>query len=166
MNKILTSVLGGSAAVLGIALLSFGESMNPGWKLLMAPFGATAVLLFAAPQSPFSKPLNVVGGHVLTATVGLIFGAYVDFGMWTIAVATGSAIALMVLTNTLHPPAGANPMLIIQSQQGWGFLLEPVLLGAMGLVFVAKVFEKLRVYFRQTANVFSFAKSGETNESK
>ena len=149
MKKIFTAILGGVAAMLGIALLSLGQSMNAGWQLLMAPFGATAVLLFAAPLSPFSKTLNVIGGHLLTATIGLLFAEYIDFGSWTVAVATGLAIALMVITNTLHPPAGANPILIIQSQQGWTFLMEPVLLGAIGLVISAKVFEKMKVYFHQ-----------------
>lgn len=149
MKKILTAILGGMAATLGIALLSLGQSMNSGWQLLMAPFGATAVLLFAAPLSPFSKPINVIGGHVLTATIGLLFAEYIDFGAWTVAVATGLAITMMVVTNTLHPPAGANPILIIQSQQGWEFLMEPVLLGAIGLVVSAKAFEKMKVYFQQ-----------------
>ena len=115
----------------------------------MAPFGATAVLLFAAPLNPFSKPINVIGRHVLTATIGLLFVEYIDFGAWTVAIATGLAITMMVVTNTLHPPAGANPILIIQSQQGWEFLLEPVLLGLIGLVASAKVNEKIKVYFHQ-----------------
>lgn len=129
--------------------------MHPGWQLLMAPFGATAVLLFAAPQSPFSKPLNVIGGHLLTATIGLLFATHIDVGMWTVALATGSAITLMPLTNTLHPPAGANPILIIQSQQGWSFLIEPVLLGAIGLVISAKAFEKLRAYIKERNKLHS-----------
>lgn len=146
-------MLGGMAATLGIALLSLGQSMTSDWQLLMAPFGATAVLLFAAPLSPFSKPLNVIGGHVLTATIGLLFAEYIGFGAWAVAVATGLAITMMVLSNTLHPPAGANPILIIQSQQGWWFLMEPVLLGAIGLVVSAKVFEKVKVYFYQQKNL-------------
>lgn len=149
MKKILIAILGGTAAMIGIGLLSIGQSINSGWQLLMAPFGATAVLLFAAPLSPFSKPLNVIGGHLITATIGLLFAEYIDFGAWTVAVATGLAITVMVITNTLHPPAGANPILIIQSQQGWVFLLEPVLLGAIGLVISAKLFEKMKIYFHQ-----------------
>ena len=149
MNKTFTAILGGGAATLGIAILSLGQSMISGWQLLMAPFGATAVLLFAAPLSPFSKTLNVIGGHVLTATIGLLFVEFIGFGGWSVAMATGLAITMMVITNTLHPPAGANPILIIQSQQGWGFLLEPVLLGAIGLVLIAKIFERMKGYFNQ-----------------
>lgn len=161
MKKILTAMLGGMAAMLGIFLLSISESMNHGWQLLMAPFGATAVLLFAAPLSPFSKPLNVIGGHVLTAIIGLLFAAYIDLGVWTVAMATGLAITVMVVTNTLHPPAGANPILIIQTQQSWGFLMEPVLLGAIGLVISAKIFDKVKAYFEQGKHL----KSSDTQKA-
>jgi CBS-domain-containing membrane protein len=143
VNKLTTSIQGGVGAMLGIALLSFGQSIDTDLLLLMAPFGATAVLLFAAPQSPFSKPINVIGGHLLTALVGLLFVHYIDLGLWTIPIATGLSISLMVLTNTLHPPAGANPILIIQSQQTWFFLIDPVLLGALGLVLISGPFRKL-----------------------
>ena len=143
------SITAGLAATLVIASLSVAQSMNLGWQLLMAPFGATAVLLFAAPQSPFSKPFNVIGGHLLTAIIGLVCANYLDIGLWGLGLATGLAITLMILTDTLHPPAGANPILIIQTQQSWGFLLDPVLLGAVGLVLSARVFEKLKVFFTQ-----------------
>lgn len=165
MKKILIAILGGTAAMMGIGLLSIGQSMNSGWQLLMAPFGATAVLLFAAPLSPFSKPLNVIGGHLITATIGLLFAEYIDFGAWTVAAATGLAITAMVITNTLHPPAGANPILIIQSQQGWIFLLEPVLLGAIGLVISAKVFEKTKDYFNKHTQA-KMAKPEDTQAQK
>lgn len=149
MKNIFTAILGGFAATLAIAVLALGQSMNNGGQLLMAPFGATAVLLFAAPLSPFSKNLNVVGGHFLTATIGLLFVEFIGFGIWAVAMATGLAITTMVITNTLHPPAGANPILIIHSQQGWEFLLEPVLIGAIGLVLSAKMIERMKGYFYQ-----------------
>ena len=155
MKKTLAAIFCGIAAMLGIALLSLGQSINSEWHLLMAPFGASAVLLFAAPLSPFSQAKNVIGGHVLTATIGLVFAQYIDLGVWTVAVSTGLAITTMVVTNTVHPPAGANPILVIQSQHGWAFLVEPVLLGATGLVVCAKLFERLKAYFDQRKNLKS-----------
>ena len=149
MKKLITSIQSGIAATLGIALLAIGQSVTADWLLLMAPFGATAVLLFAAPQSPFSKPMNVIGGHLLTAFIGLLFLHYIDLGIWTIPVATGLSIALMMLTNTVHPPAGANPILIIQSQQSWLFLIDPVLVGAIGLVSISIVIGKVNHYLNQ-----------------
>lgn len=149
MEKLKTSIQSGMAATLGIALLSIGQSVNTDWLLLMAPFGATAVLLFAAPQSPFSRPLNVIGGHLLTAFIGLLFIHYIDIGVWTIPLATGLSIALMILTNTVHPPAGANPILIIQSQQSWLFLIDPVLVGAIGLVLMSIAIRKVNHYLGQ-----------------
>lgn len=101
---------------------------------LMAPFGATAVLVFGVPQSPLAKPKNVIIGHLLTAFVGVLFVTYVGDSSISIALAVGVAITLMMLTDTVHPAAGANPILIILTGQSWDFLIMPVLAGSMFII--------------------------------
>ncbi|MNF93568.1 HPP family protein [compost metagenome] len=103
----------------------------------MAPFGASCVIAFALPQSPLAQPRSLVGGHVLSTLVGLC--ALTAFGVhaWSLALAVGAAITLMQLTHTLHPPAGADPLLVMLTGAGWSFLLTPVLLGAAVIVLVA-----------------------------
>ncbi|MBJ6907423.1 HPP family protein, partial [Vibrio cholerae] len=90
------------------------------------------------PNSPLAQPKNVIFGHLITAFIGVIFTQYIGVSAISLAVATGLAVSAMLITKTTHPPAGANPLLIMLSGQGWSFLFTPVLLGAVIIVLVGK----------------------------
>jgi len=127
----------------GIAVaLTGGLSLLAGTPLLMAPFGATCVLLFSAPGSPLSQPINVIAGHVLSAAVALVLAAFLPNVWWATAIAVGLAIGLMAALRVTHPPAGANPLVVFASQPGFDYLLFPVLTGALLLVAVATLFHR------------------------
>lgn len=130
--------LGGCLAIAFVGALS-ALGLPP---FLMAPFGASCVLLFSVPASPLSQPLNVVGGHLLTAAIGLAGAALLPDIWWAAALATGVAIALMALLRVTHPPAGANPLVIFAAVPGWDFLVFPVLAGAVALVVVATLYHR------------------------
>ena len=132
-RQIAASWLGGMMAIAIVAGL--GEWTGIVW--LMAPFGASAVILFALPDSPLAQPRNVVVGHFLSALVGLVFLKLAGPHWWSMAAAVASAIALMQISRTLHPPAGANPLVVMAAGAGWGFLFSPVLIGAVAMVGVA-----------------------------
>lgn len=134
---ILLSVWAGIAAAIGIGILVLLGEMHPNMTLLMAPFGATAVIIFGLPSSPLARPKNVILGHLITAAIGVCFVELGDGVPLEMAFATGLGVTAMLLTGTTHPPAGANPMVIILAGQGWSFLLAPVLSGAVLLVLVA-----------------------------
>lgn len=138
MNSVVLSIIAGLGAFLAIGLLSFFDSTMSHVALLMAPFGATAVLVFGVPDSPLAQPKNVIFGHLITAFVGIFFTQYIGVSPVTLALATGVAVSTMLVTKTTHPPAGANPLLIMLSGQGWTFLITPVLLGALIIVLVGK----------------------------
>ncbi|MFN1550732.1 HPP family protein [Vibrio natriegens] len=143
MKNLGLSVIAGIGAFLAIGLLSFFDSTMSDVALLMAPFGATAVLVFGVPESPLAQPKNVIFGHLITAFVGVFFTQYIGVSPLTLALATGIAVSLMLVTKTTHPPAGANPLLIMLSGQGWAFLITPVLLGAVLIVLVGKSMQGL-----------------------
>ena len=111
--------------------------------LLIAPFGASCVLVFALPHSPLARPRNVIGGHLVSATVGISVFALFGATPWSFGLAVGIAIALMELTGTLHPPAGAGPIVVILAKAGWTFLLSPVLTGAVVIVAVAFAYHRV-----------------------
>ncbi|OTA20319.1 membrane protein [Xenorhabdus beddingii] len=124
---------------LGILVLSY-LSQTTEYPWLMAPFGATCVILFAAPASPFSQPRNVIGGHLLTAAIGLITLYALGNSLVVMSLAVGIAIMLMQLFRAVHPPAGANPLVVFLAGQdavGFDFLFTPVLTGSLALIVIA-----------------------------
>lgn len=128
--------LGGSLAIAAVAALTHSLSV----VLVLGSFGASCVLIFGYPDVPFSQPRNVIAGHVISSLVGLVFLTVFGPHWWAVALAVGTAIALMMLTRTVHPPAGSNPVIVFLTQPTWGFLLFPTLVGALVLVAVALVY--------------------------
>lgn len=111
--------------------------------LVLGSFGASCVLVFGFPESPFSQPRNVIAGHFISSLVGLAFLAAFGTVWWSVALAAGTAIACMLLTRTVHPPAGSNPVIVMLTMPTWDFLLTPTLIGAVLLVLVAVIFNNL-----------------------
>lgn len=139
-RQIITGLIGGTLGISVLAVLSTVQDM----PLLMAPLGATCVLLFAAPDTPLTQPRNVIGGHFVSSLVGLLFYQFIGTGALEMGLAVGCAIALMQLTRTLHAPAGANPLVVLTAGQvSWSFLISPVLIGSIWLVFIALIINNL-----------------------
>lgn len=144
MEKTLLALFAGLGATLAIALLSFADASSQHWVLLMAPFGATAVLVFGVPASPLAQPKNVIAGHLITALIGVLFVQLGSVTPLTMALASGLGVSAMLLSDTTHPPAGANPLIIMLAGADWWFLLTPVLSGAVTIVLVGKLMQGVR----------------------
>ncbi|MBP1873673.1 hypothetical protein LPJGGPFB_03098 [Ensifer adhaerens] len=126
-----------------VAIAAVGALTNiVGEPLLMAPFGASCVLIFSVAGSPLSQPANVVGGHLVATFVGLVLRALFPNEWWAVGLAVGAAIALMAALRITHPPAGANPLVVFASDPGFEFLLFPVLTGSLILVAVGTLFHR------------------------
>jgi CBS-domain-containing membrane protein len=138
------AVLAGAGGFLTIGLLATLNATEA-LPLLIAPFGASCVLVFGVPASPFARPRNVIGGHLVTALMGLIAVSLLGPGPLGIAAGVGLAIAAMMVTDTVHPPAGANPIVVALSHAGWSFLAAPVLVGAATIVAVGFAYNRLVV---------------------
>ena len=135
-------------AFIGITATSY-PSAWVGAPLLIAPFGATCVLIFGAPDSPLAQPRNVIGGHCLATLISLTLLHTFGAEWWVMALAVATSIGIMQITSTLHPPAGATPLVVLMSKASWSFLWMPVLPGAIILVSCAVLFNNLardRVY--------------------
>jgi len=139
MNKLFLPLLAGIGASLAIGLLSYMQQNLSDIALLMAPFGATVVIVFGLPDSPLAKAKNVIFGHLITAFIGIFFVQFIGVSPLYLAMATGLGVSAMLLTKTTHPPAGANPILIMLSAQSWSFLVTPVLIGAVVIVLLGKL---------------------------
>ncbi|WP_448564176.1 HPP family protein [Thalassotalea ganghwensis] len=144
MKNITVATWGGVGAFVAIFFLTLLNQLNNEIYWLMPPFGATAVLVFGVPNSPLAQPKNVLLGHMITAIVGLTF---VSFGLnepVMMALATGLGVFFMLLSDTTHPPAGANPLLIILTNQDWVFLISPVIIGASAIILIGFCFNTVR----------------------
>lgn len=111
--------------------------------LLMAPFGATCVLLFSVPDSPLSQPVNVIGGHLVSTAIGIFLYQYLPLEWWSLALAVGFSITMMAILRVTHPPAGADPLVVFIGGFAWDYLLFPVFFGSLLLTLIAWIFHKL-----------------------
>lgn len=131
--------LGGCIAIASVATLTDLLSV----ALVLGSFGASCVLVFGYPDVPFSQPRNVVAGHAISSLVGLTFLTAFGPQWWALALSVGTAIAIMMLTRTVHPPAGSNPVIVFLTQPAWSFLLFPTLVGAVVVVIVALAYNNI-----------------------
>ncbi|NJK29856.1 MAG: HPP family protein [Acaryochloris sp. RU_4_1] len=138
-RQVLFSWLG---SFLGIATLAY-LSVYTNYPLIAAPFGATAVLVFAVPDSPLAQPRNVIGGNCISAIVCITLVYVFGTAPWVTALAVATAIKLMQLTRTLHPPGGAVALVGAMSGASWRFLLIPVLAGSIVMVLCTIAFHNL-----------------------
>ncbi len=130
----------GIGAVAGVGQLFFsGLELT----LMIGSFGASAVLLYGAPRSPLAQPRNLMGGHALSALIGVLCWQFLHATPWLAqALAVATAIALMHLTRTLHPPGGATALIATLGaaeiqRLGFWYVLMPATLGPLILLLVA-----------------------------
>lgn len=136
------TVKAGLGALLGVGLIAvLGEWTS--LPLLIAPFGSTCAVLFLVPESPAAQPANVIGGHLITSVVALAADAVLPGTWWGIALAVGTGVIAMGLVRLVHPPAGANPIIVMFGHPGLDFLILPVLVGAVALVGLAVFVHRL-----------------------
>nr|WP_169801489.1 HPP family protein [Hydrogenophaga palleronii] len=138
------SAAGASLGILFAALLSrwwAGAGALGPW--LVAPLGASAVLVFAVPASPLAQPWSVVGGNTLSALVGAACAMLLPDPAWAAALAVGVAIALMFALRCLHPPGGATALLTAMSATSFQFALFPMLANSVLLVLAGVLYNSL-----------------------
>lgn len=136
----------------GIGLIAFLQSkvlLSQDNVLLIGSFGASSVLVYGAIQSPLSQPRNLIGGHVISALVGVSVQQLLPDLLWLSApLAVSASIVLMQVTKTLHPPGGATALIaIIGSEKikalGYWYVLSPVLTGVLILFLTAVIFNNM-----------------------
>src|SRR5688572_15842831 len=139
-------------AFVGISLIAFFQSQLLTRQeniFLIGSFGASSVLVYGAIQSPLAQPRNLIGGHLLSAFIGVTVVKCLPDIIWLRApLAVSLSIVLMQLTKTLHPPGGASALIaVIGSERikelGYLYVLSPVLSGSVILLLVALIFNNM-----------------------
>lgn len=144
-GEILWSWIGAFLGIAAVAWISqlFFEGLDR--SLMIGSFGASAVLVYGAVRSPLAQPRNLIGGHVLSAIVGVLCWKLLNQHMWLAeSVAVATSIAIMHATRTLHPPGGATALIAVIGSPAihkLGFLyvifpatIGPLILLAIGLL--------------------------------
>ena len=139
------NVLAGAVAGLGGAL-AIGAmewlSVVAHYPLAVIPFATSIVLVIGSPEVEPAQPRALLGGHVVSALVGLAVLKLTGPQAWAAAAAVGLSILAMYLTGTFHPPAGINPLLVVSGNLPWTFLFAPVLAGAVLLTAFAYLWHR------------------------
>ena len=143
MNKLINPLIAAFGGFLCILTLSFLNSLNEAYIWLIPPFGATLVLVMSVHESPLAQPKNIFFGHVLSGLSGLIIITLIGSNIYCLGLGVGLAIFIMMITNTVHPPAGGNPLIVILGEQTLSFILMPLATGSIVIILFAIIYNKV-----------------------
>lgn len=148
-------------AFIGIGLIALFQSnilSNTENIFLIGSFGASSVLIYGNIQSPLAQPRNLIGGHVISAIIGVTVHKLLPDLIWlTAPTAVGLSIVCMQFTKTIHPPGGATALIAVSGAPkivglGYWYVLSPVLTGCTILLFVALIFNNITPKRRYPTN--------------
>lgn len=160
----LVSALGALVGVLIVSWTAFhflGEAAAP----VVASMGASAVLLFAVPHGVLSQPWPLVGGHLISAMIGVACQLWVPSPLWAAALAVGLAVGAMYYLRCIHPPGGATALTAVIGGEavhslGFGFVLYPVALNVIAILLTAVLFNSFFAWRRYPGH-FARRRSGQ-----
>lgn len=137
------SWLGAFVGIAAVAFLHYNKLGPGGTAMVVGSFGATAVLIYGAIRSPLAQPRNVVGGHLVSALIGVVsWQLFSGLPWFAAAFAVATAIGVMHYTRTLHPPGGATALIAVIGGAkihalGFGYVLSPIFTGVMIMMAVS-----------------------------
>ena len=147
--EILWSWVGALLGIGAVAWLDSRVTSGTASVWMIGSFGASAVLVYGTVRSPLAQPRNLVGGHVLSAIVGVVICKLLpEQPMLAAPLAVATAIAVMHATRTLHPPGGATALIAVIGgpairDLGFFYVLVPVAAGAAILLTIAVLVNNL-----------------------
>ncbi len=149
LSEIIWSWTGAFCGIMPVAFLNYNLFGKTDMVFIIGSFGASAVLIYGAVRSPLAQPRNFIGGHIISAIIGVAIYKLFNANIWlasSLSVAT--AIAAMHVTKTLHPPGGATALIaVIGSQKihnlGFYYVFVPVGAGALIMLIVALLVNNL-----------------------
>ena len=142
-GEILWSWIGAFLGIAGVAWVSHFFFEGRDMSLMIGSFGASAVLVYGVVRSPLAQPRNLIGGHILSALVGVLCWKLMQQTPWLAeSMAVATSIAVMHATRTLHPPGGATALIAVIGsneihQLGFFYVLVPATIGPLVLLAIA-----------------------------
>lgn len=138
----IVSTTGGFIGIIAVILVSHDFLGVNGSSMIIASMGASSVLLFAVPHGPLSQPWAVLGGHTLSALIGVTCSILIADNFIAAALAVGLSIGVMHYLRCIHPPGGATALTAVMGGSavqslGYQFIITPVLINAIIIIIVA-----------------------------
>jgi CBS-domain-containing membrane protein len=130
----------GAGAGISLAMYLVGP---PDATLVLASLGGSSVFPFGLTKAPAAQLRAILGGHLGGACIGISCAQFLGSSLLAYALAVSLSLGFMLATRTVHPPAGANPVIMVYAHARRWALLNPVLLGVACLVCVAVVWSRL-----------------------
>ncbi len=139
MRLLVWCLCGGIALLVALKLTGYtpAPEAKPTTWLFLASLGGSTVFLFLLPGEPATQPWPLLGGHLLTALIGIL--CYLAFGdhLWVCVLAVMLAMVVLAVLGAIHPPAGANPLIMVHGHANLLHAVTPVLLG-VGVLFIVR----------------------------
>ena len=134
------SAIGGAIAI-ALALLLVAGRNSP---FLLFSLGGSTVFLFALTETEAAQPRALLGGHIGGALIGILCYQLFGDALWVSVAAVVATMMFMVVTRTIHPPAGANPLIMVDHHAGVLAVLNPVAMGVLTLFVIAMLWSRVR----------------------
>jgi CBS-domain-containing membrane protein len=140
--RFLAIVAGAAGGAIAIGIME-AFSIRAAFPLVAIPFATSIVLVLGSPKAGPAQPRALIGGHLLSTIVGLFIVKLCGPLPWAAALAVGLAMIVMHVTDTFHPPAGIDPLVVVTNNLSWSFLIVPVGVGALFLALFAFAWHNL-----------------------
>jgi CBS-domain-containing membrane protein len=141
-TQFLAVLAGAAGGAIAIGAMEF-FSAHAAFPLMAIPFATSIVMVLGSPKAEPAQPRALIGGHLISTVVGLVAVKLLGPAPWVAALAVGLAMIAMHVTDTFHPPAGIDPLVIVVNDMSWGFLIAPVGVGALLLAAFAFAWHNL-----------------------
>tara|TARA_B100002052_G_scaffold72874_1_gene66020 strand:+ start:224 stop:703 length:480 start_codon:yes stop_codon:yes gene_type:complete len=135
--KTIEPIISGISASIVIGVLAFLTLRTSAGILLMFSFGATVFLVFALHELETAQPKNVFFGHLVSVLVGIIFNETIGFSFYSLGLAVGVAVTLMIYLKIMHPPAASNPLVVLFTDVSFEYILFPVIFGTIAIIVMS-----------------------------
>ena len=133
--------MGGAATAITLALWLVADTSS---VFLLASLGGSTVFLFALTEAEAAQPRALFGGHLAGALIGILCFQLFGDSLWVSVIAVVLTMTFMMMTRTIHPPAGANPLFMVHYHAGFSTLFMPVGVGVLTLFLVALFWSRFR----------------------
>ena len=137
ISKTIEPIISGISASIVIGVLAFLTLRTSAGILLMFSFGATVFLVYALHELETAQPKHLFFGHLVSVLVGIIFNETIGFSFYSLGLAVGVAVTLMIYLKIMHPPAASNPLVVLFTDVSFEYILFPVIFGTLAIIVMS-----------------------------